>query len=76
MTPKAEPKKMEPATSLEDAANSDNSMMGYAAINDPAEHEQIARLAYQYYEERRGAEGSAEEDWHRAEQEIRRKSRP
>lgn len=73
MTPKAQPSRMEPATSLQDAANADNSAMGYAAINDPIQHEEIAQLAYQYYEERQGAPGSAEDDWYRAEEEIRRR---
>lgn len=38
-----------------------------------AEHEEIARLAYAYYEARGGEGGSAEEDWLRAEQELRRR---
>ncbi len=64
--------KMPTAHSLEEAANSDNSMEGYAAINyDP--HDDIAELAYALYEERGAAHGSHEEDWHRAEQEIRRR---
>ncbi|MGE5488127.1 MAG: DUF2934 domain-containing protein [bacterium] len=41
---------------------------------DPvAEREEIARLAYAYYEARGGKGGSAEEDWFRAEQELRRR---
>jgi hypothetical protein len=34
---------------------------------------EIARLAYSYWEARRGQGGSAEEDWLRAEQEYRRR---
>ncbi|MGI8745084.1 MAG: DUF2934 domain-containing protein [Bryobacteraceae bacterium] len=74
------------AQSLEDAANSDNSLQGYAAINEVPErseiareavketsddHEEIARLAYQYYLERGGHHGSHEEDWYRAQQVVR-----
>lgn len=36
----------------------------------PPDREQIARLAYSYWEARHGEGGSAEEDWHRAEQEL------
>lgn len=74
------------AHSLSDAANSGDTLLGYAAMNDPEgeselaryamehprdEHHEIAKLAYQFYLEREGAGGSAEEDWHRAEQQIR-----
>lgn len=33
-------------------------------------HEEIARLAHRYYEERGGRHGFHEEDWFRAEQEL------
>jgi len=33
-------------------------------------HEQIARLAYSYWQDRRRAEGSPEQDWLRAETEL------
>lgn len=77
------------AHTLEEAANSENTLQGYAAMNDadenseiaeeaaseqPSDHEAIAQLAYQYYLERGGEHGSHEEDWYRAEQEIRRRS--
>jgi hypothetical protein len=35
-----------------------------------AAHEEIARLAYAYWEARRGEGGSPEEDWLRAEREL------
>ena len=35
-------------------------------------HESIARLAYAYWQARAGQDGSPEEDWLRAEREIRR----
>ncbi len=41
-----------------------------AAIN----HEEVARLAYKYWEERNYAHGFAEEDWHRAEKAVRARS--
>jgi hypothetical protein len=68
--------RIESARSLQDAANADNSLQGYAAINDPAEHEEIARLAYGYYLERGETAGSAEEDWLRAEREVRTRKGP
>ena len=60
------------AKNLPDAASSGASLMGYAAIN--AVDDEIAQLAYRYYQQRqeRGAEGSADDDWFRAEQEVRR----
>ncbi len=76
----------EPAHSLDEAANSGNTLQGYAAMNDVPknseisreaasetsdDHEAISRLAYQYHLERGGHHGSHEEDWHRAEQVIR-----
>lgn len=74
MTPKPQPDNMEPATSQQNAANSDNSAMGYAA--SPQDREEIARLAYEYYKQRQdvGAEGSPEGDWYRAENDVRRRS--
>ncbi len=42
------------------------------ASNVPdANTEEVARLAYSYWESRAGKGGSAEEDWLRAEQELR-----
>jgi len=41
-----------------------------SAIPEPAS-EEIARLAYSYWEARGRQGGSAEEDWFRAEQELR-----
>lgn len=39
----------------------------------PPSHDEIARLAYSYWQARRGEEGSACEDWLRAEQELTRR---
>ena len=41
--------------------------------NDPS-RDDIAKLAYALWESRGGLGGSAEEDWYRAEQEIRSRS--
>lgn len=74
--------RMPTAHSLEDAANSDNSLEGYVAVNHSPrtggidDHDEIAMLAYQYYEERGGEHGAHEEDWYRAEQELRRRRGP
>ena len=38
-----------------------------------AHQDQVARLAYYYWEERGRPEGSPEVDWHRAEEELRRR---
>lgn len=40
----------------------------------PATHEQIALLAHRYWTERGFQHGSHEEDWYRAEQELRGKA--
>jgi hypothetical protein len=42
-----------------------------ASLAPIAEREEIARLAYSYWEARGGQGGSPEEDWVRAEQEFR-----
>jgi len=71
--------RMPEAHSLEEAVNSDNSLEGYVAINhSPGPHGEvqdddgdIAKLAYQLYLERGGGHGSHEEDWLRAEREVR-----
>jgi hypothetical protein len=39
----------------------------------PLEHKRIARLAYAYWEARGRPDGSPEEDWFRAEAELRRR---
>jgi hypothetical protein len=62
------------ARNLPDAANSDNSLEGYAAINGLDDHSEIARRAHELYLQRvsSGAGGSADDDWLRAEEEVRR----
>ncbi len=39
----------------------------------PLEHKRTARLAYSYWEARGRPEGSSEDDWFRAEAELRRR---
>ena len=46
-----------------------------ASPGPASEREQIARLAYSYWQARGCPEGSPEEDWLRAEAELREKSR-
>ena len=58
---------------MPDAANSQQSLEGYAAINVDPESE-IAQLAYQLYLDRgEDGHGDADGDWFRAEQEVRRR---
>jgi hypothetical protein len=42
-------------------------------VTAPLEHKRIARLAYSYWEARGRPCGSPEEDWSRAEEELRRR---
>ena len=60
------------ARNMPDAANAEQSLMGYASINDA--DPDVARLAYEYFRKReeQGLEGNADDDWFRAEQEVRR----
>ena len=60
------------ARNMPDAANSEQSLLGYAAINDV--NPEVAELAYRFFLEREAEEreGSADGDWFRAEEEVRR----
>ena len=44
-------------------------------MGDDPEQQEIAQLAYSYWEAREGINGSAEEDWFRAEAELRGSAR-
>jgi DUF2934 family protein len=46
---------------------------GDVATAPPLEHKKIARLAYSYWEARGRPDGSPEQDWFRAEEELRRR---
>ena len=61
LTRKAEVKSL-PATSA----------LGDFMLSEQPDHEAIARLAQSYWEQRNGEGGSPEEDWYRAEAELRR----
>lgn len=65
-------KKMRTAHSLEEAANADNSLEGYAAMNASGRDE-IAKIAYELYEQRGREHGHHEEDWYRAEREYQKR---
>jgi hypothetical protein len=80
-----------PAHSLRDAANTDNTLEGYAAMNAVPldsvvaeevlehpfdEHAATSKLAYDFYLERGGRHGAHEDDWYRAEREIRSRHQP
>jgi Protein of unknown function (DUF2934) len=61
------------ARNMPDAANAGQSIQGYAAVNGLNEEEEIARVAYELYQQRGEEVGSADEDWFRAEAEVRRR---
>ncbi len=71
-TPETEKKA---ARNLEAAANSDNSLQGYAAINQVDHSSEIARLAMRFASEQGKHQGPDDEDWFRAEMEVRRRRR-
>ena len=62
------------ARNLPDAANAQQSIQGYAAVNVD-EREEIARVAYELYQDRGEEHGDADADWFRAEAEVRRRRR-
>lgn len=61
------------AHNLSSAASANNSLMGYAAINGLADQDEIARLAYEYFQKREqeGRPGTPDDDWLQAEIEYR-----
>lgn len=65
---------IETAKSLPDAVNAEQSILGYAAVNGLDERDEIARIAYDLYNQRNGGPGDADGDWYQAEQEIRRRT--
>jgi hypothetical protein len=62
------------ARNMPDAANSDESLQGYAAVNGLNGDSEVARRAYELYRQRQeaGESGSADDDWFRAEMEVKR----
>lgn len=63
---------------MPDAANSENSLEGYAAVNGLDDGDEIARRAHELWQERvrSGEEGTADGDWFRAESDARRLRSP
>lgn len=57
-------------------ANEEESMAGNPAMVEDGERSRIAERAYQFYEDRGRLDGAADEDWYRAEEEIRSLRRP
>jgi hypothetical protein len=59
---------------MPDAANADSSIQGYAAVNGLDGDSEVARRAYELYlmRQQAGEEGTADGDWFRAENEVRR----
>lgn len=68
--PHDDAKKITPARTMEEAVNSNDSLEGYVAMNGD-DNSEIARRAYELYEERGRQHGFHEDDWYRAENEIR-----
>jgi len=61
------------ARNLPDAANAEQSLEGYAAINAEPDSE-IAQVAFELYQQRgENGGGDADGDWFRAEEEVRRR---
>ena len=71
-------KEVNTARNLADAANSSQSLEGYASINAIGDDQEIAKMAYRLYRERveTSCDGCAEDDWFRAEEEVRRTNLP
>ena len=63
---------IETARNLPDAANAQQSIEGYAAINADPDSE-IAKEAFELYQQRGENPGDADGDWFRAEAEVRRR---
>lgn len=70
---KRKEEQLDSARSLPDMANSHSSLQGYTAVNGIDGQSEIAQRAYKLYQERGEEHGYAEEDWFRAEQELRRR---
>jgi hypothetical protein len=60
------------ARSLPDAANADNQIEGYAAVNGLNEKDETARIAAEFAQHRDEGQPN-DDDWFRAEAEVRRR---
>ncbi len=56
---------------LDQPVSESPSAPGPGVLVEPATHEQIATLAYQFWQARGCPQGSPEEDWFRAEEELK-----
>jgi len=63
----------EQSTTPQNASQSDPNISVGTPGDSELPREEIARLAYSYWENRQADEGSAEDDWLRAENELRAK---
>jgi hypothetical protein len=62
------------AVKTADAPVSSGSVSETAVPDKVTQHDEIARLAYTYWEKRGHQDGSPEEDWFRAERELNQRS--
>lgn len=68
-----------PTARLDDQTGSSSKILDSATTSDVAfedssyqpEHHEVSALAHEYWQERGGTHGNSEEDWHRAERELR-----
>jgi len=68
------PKRRRKAASAAAAAGAEpQTVADFLAEFTPSEREEVARLAYSYWEQRGRQHGSPDEDWYRAEEEVRRR---
>jgi len=67
---KPDPREDRKAKSTRDAAEISSAAVTEASRDQESKTEEIARLAYSYWEARGGQGGSPEEDWRRAEREL------
>jgi hypothetical protein len=61
------------ARSMADAANSDNQLEGYASINGLTADDELARIALEHAGKRGENATPNDDDWFRAEAEVRRR---
>src|SRR6476660_9718210 len=61
------------ARSMPDAANADNQLEGYASINGLTADDELARIALENAEKRGENATPNDDDWFRAEAEVRRR---
>jgi Protein of unknown function (DUF2934) len=70
----AKPQKSAPTNSTKTTSAAKKSVVSANGAGSSIAHDQVARLAHRYFEERGRKHGHHEEDWFRAEQELRAKA--